>query len=282
MSRVLVLLSLLLAANGCRTPSRVNEKEKAAQAKILAEQRQDFRRNLMALTRQLRYREAFDLLASWQRTPDFAGHKNWFDKHATALKKAKQYNDLVASTWRKFKRKRIQRRLKKCGFTLKTIKQKSGDNIRIATILRHEVLVVVSRYDRDGTLEPVGTESIPLGDIVRYGVFHDLALIAWGKENVDELKLLRGCHEFYFRPPMGKTILENLGYDENAKFLLEEFDFILPCWTPEYIDTMREKLRNTESKKERFWLYKQIKKMAGESKEFKAQEEEISREAARQ
>ncbi len=211
----------------------------------------------------------------------FETRDEWFGSHHAALEKAKQYNDLVANTGKKFKGTKIQKTLQKAHFELKMVRQKPGDQKKIAAILRYEVQVVVSRYNRDGNIETVGTEGIPLGDIIRYGIFWELARKGWDEDNMNELKLLRGCHEFYFRPPMGKNILEKLGDDESAKFLLEEVEFVLTGWTSKYLESMRAKIRRSKSHRERKWLYKQIRRMVGDSEAFKEQEGTITKEVSR-
>ncbi len=204
----------------------------------------------------------------------FDQRRKWYEMLKTALAKARQYNNLVANTKTKHRGYRLEKQFKAYGLRLKGVRERPGDRIEVVKILRNEMQVLVSRYE-GGKTAPARRPNIPLIEIARVDVFHELAARAWGHRPAQELKLLRGCHEFYLRPLIARRILRDLGEDELATFLFEEIAIVFADWTTQYLDDMLARIRNAKTIKERKLLYQRIKELVGDTAEFEQRENEI-------
>ncbi len=170
----------------------------------------------------------------------FEARRAWFDSHTQGLEGAMKYHFLVADTqgdfpddYKKPERpvssKRIEydlvpknRNVKP--YVFRKVQYKNGDKVIIKSILRYGMVVVVHRTNKDMKTPPIGTETVPLTEVIRLGLFHRIAIAgAQGKGmGSDELRLYQGYHDFYVRPDKAKNRLEPFSTDNIAKFLMDE------------------------------------------------------------
>ena len=245
------LLGLVLIC-GCAHHPRVDREADERGNAVWAKEQAEVRGELLQLTKELKFNDAEQFVS--RRSADLlrfptgvvppAARASWFAAHRAALAAAVKYHNLVADRQEKLAKNpdgdektsnmwRIEddlvprnRHLKPYRF--RKVRFQRGDKVGIKSVLRYSMVVVVFRRNRAGKLAPVGTETVPLLEAIRLGVFDKIAKAAWAESGGDsaDLHRLRVCHGYYVQEQKIRQRLETASEDPHARFLLQELQAV--------------------------------------------------------
>ncbi|RMD79746.1 MAG: hypothetical protein D6820_07775, partial [Lentisphaerae bacterium] len=220
----------------------------------------------------------------------FNQRTQWFKGFSRALEMALKYNNLVSNTGSKFgpgwdKRKGIRNRsniayfLEKSGWFPRKVKPRPGDQVWIMSINDRSIIAQIRRYTTSGKVLPVGVEEIPLWEAVNTDVFYYLASQPKVKITLgSEFEEARACHDFFIRPPVFKTHIENGVSGSSVEFLKGELDRALRVWEPKWAKECIERLEKAlkaATPTARKLYYAKYKEILGPLKLFRDKQSEL-------